>query len=518
MSRNLFKIETLLVSTLFLWGVSYAQMVVLPPAHFETLDLTVGGAATVVTGAISSYRFANGIGDVMIAVKDSLKGKPGTQLTVKLADPEENLSKWKQGAHLLLIAVPPDPKAVGKAIDLSDSDLAVMTADLKLLHRPDEVLEAARQQIQRSDSTPKEARFGIPLTLSQIVGTPLAKLGKNHSAIFADVPTDARLEKWAHDQIDSATPKTRVLGIKALSFFDTSDNVDLLRKLLGDDGWEDSYFGAGERNKILHTRANYVRREAYKTLKSFLVNVDEPVSLLPTAHDEQVEYVELMARDLTFQGFDDLWRYPNFRSLRLAGGSVPGGDLWGLAAHKSLRELSLDNTNVNDEMLTAIARGDNLEYLGLCDTAVTDAGLMNLARMKSLKTVDVGSAITDNGIAALHVVRPDIVVRRSFVSFLARFHPRRIDQPLDALVQMISSAGDLTRDRNYALVIPAEYAHGLTEALADGLPESQGWKREYYGYSRSGLESVSTGYQADYLLGVLTQPGDVLLVVHQRIY
>ena len=64
--------------------------------------------------------------------------------------------------------------------------------------------------------------------------------------------------------------------------------------------------------------------------------------------------------------------------------------------------LKLDNTNITDENLKAIALLTNLTRLHLSNTAITDAGLAHLNTLKELQLLNlVGTPVTQKGLEQL---------------------------------------------------------------------------------------------------------------------
>jgi len=505
----------------FVSGVALGQMVgPPPPTHIVTLDLTIANSPTVVVGTITLFVDPTMSGalsrEVVIRVQDTLNGPHIRDLRVWLQAPSDVMAGWKKNADRLLIAKPAGSNAICSVIDLSAENLAVMTADLKLLRRPDEVLAAARAEIHRVQPPAAGKRFSIPMPVAKIAGTPLAAQVAKRSALLIDVPSDSRLENWGRSETLSSDPSTRILGIQALGIFASDRDVPLLKRLLEDPGWQDSYSGFNERNKVLHTRTNYVRREAFTALKSMKVSVPEPVSFLPPNHDDQVEYVEALSTDLVYPNISDLYRYPHLQSIRFANGSA---NLLVLNRLETLKAVSLDNTGTPDIQLQFLSQLPALEYLGLDDTPITDTGLLELANLKSLKTVDVGSHVTDEGIQKLRRMRPDLLVRRDLYAFLEPFHPRRVDQPLQVFTENIISSEDPTGTRSYALVIPKEYADKLDETLKKELLP-RGYNHQYFGFEapRSIGGAVYTEFKPEWLAGVLADPGDRILVISKRVY
>lgn len=73
---------------------------------------------------------------------------------------------------------------------------------------------------------------------------------------------------------------------------------------------------------------------------------------------------------------------------------------------KQLVSLKLDNSNVNDSSLTAVAELGNLRRLHLSNTQITDVGLAKLAKLKELTSLNlVGTPVSSKGLIALKNVK-----------------------------------------------------------------------------------------------------------------
>jgi hypothetical protein len=164
-------------------------------------------------------------------------------------------------------------------INLSKSDLAVITADLRLLKKPAEVIASAREILRSSGSATQEME--IPVDAKRVAGTKLANRSSHFPKDFASlvVPVDERLERFAHVEIRSGNPVLRANGAVALRFFKSDANISTLKSLLDDPGWElqpsDIKTERWERNEV--------RRQAYLSLKARGVDVPVPISFRRSA-------------------------------------------------------------------------------------------------------------------------------------------------------------------------------------------------------------------------------------------
>lgn len=73
---------------------------------------------------------------------------------------------------------------------------------------------------------------------------------------------------------------------------------------------------------------------------------------------------------------------------------------------EQLITLKLDNTAVNDQSLTHIAKCKNLRRLHLNNTNISDAGVLHLAALKELQSLNlVGTKVTTDGVLKLAVLK-----------------------------------------------------------------------------------------------------------------
>ena len=69
---------------------------------------------------------------------------------------------------------------------------------------------------------------------------------------------------------------------------------------------------------------------------------------------------------------------------------------------KTLKRLTLTNTNITDESLAGLTRLENLQILELHDTDIGDTGVAHLAALPKLTHLDIGSTkVSDKGIDSI---------------------------------------------------------------------------------------------------------------------
>jgi hypothetical protein len=119
--------------------------------HAESIEYVVANADVVVIGKLTEVGDTKEIlgrdwRNVTIAVKETLKGDTWKPLRVHVPNPESVLSKWKDGSHQLLVAIQHDDSPTGTVIDLTDEKLEVVTAELKFLRKPEDVIRIAKHR------------------------------------------------------------------------------------------------------------------------------------------------------------------------------------------------------------------------------------------------------------------------------------------------------------------------------------------------------------------------------------
>lgn len=462
-----------------------------PPPHIQTLDVRMMSAAVVAIGQVVDYQLnAERKWDVRISVSEVLKGRAGSLLTVELAPSETRrrttvatqtiLAAWTQSAATLLLAVTPNQKGAPMVVELTDPELAVMTADLELLRTPEAVIAAAKAIIQQVPGVAPPPTFGLAVELRRVVDTPLdTRSGYSMSSnfLFADVPVDARLEARARGRIEAGERERRINAVQALGLFRSPANITLLRPLLDDEDWRDTFVESDGGRLLRQIQYNDIRREVYAVLRRMGAAVSEPETSRPRERDDQVIAVALDERPVTSGDLRELDRYANLECLYLASQMMTPDQWAAVGRFSGLRELYLEGSNVSDAGLAGLSVLHRLRYLGLGNTGITDAGLQALAAFPGLKKVDLGQGVTPDGVAALRRARPDITVREDEFAFLAPLRPRRVDQPFARMRNFFVGSvrtPDASGFRVYGLVFPKETARQIDAVLARELPV-RGW-------------------------------------------
>ena len=185
-------------------------------------------------------------------------------------------------------------KGQKKDSSLQRSRPPLFSLDLTLLEMPDDILKAVRMAVR--DQGPKPARQSHSVEISHF----MAELtGPSADINFVKAPIDKRLEKAAQrwitkpdevlQSVDFKLAKDkaeldewkdwergfmRTHGIRALRHFKSDENVKLLRGLLSDPSTEREL---PDDDLAPHRFAYFIRREAYKVLKEWRIDVAQPV-------------------------------------------------------------------------------------------------------------------------------------------------------------------------------------------------------------------------------------------------
>jgi len=183
--------------------------------------------------------------DVDVNVERWLKGEGNIgKYGTTIADAGERvLTDWKtQGSRVLIFQLPSNHSTVStgimvNAINLSDPDLKVLTADMQLLRDPQQVLRATENAINRHRGIQRISIVmrTLPDDIAAAFGHPNQKPRINELAdLVEDVPIDADLEHWAQSAVNSKRDTERQDAARALGYFPSDANAALLKRLLDD--------------------------------------------------------------------------------------------------------------------------------------------------------------------------------------------------------------------------------------------------------------------------------------------
>jgi hypothetical protein len=215
-----------------------------------------------VVGICGSVRCGAG-SNVVVEIEGWLKGGgQSSEMQYRINAPAEALTGWKtRSSRLLLIG---DSPGSGKAIDLSDPDLKVLTADMQVLRDPQQVLQAAQKAIDSHRNI-----YGM-FTFTRHIPLEVAKAVGRGWDMTSDVPADSDLENWAQVALYSNEVLERAEAAAALGYFPSQLNAERLKPMLNDPALLAN--GPGNINYY------FVRRNAYESL--LRMGVREPAPML----------------------------------------------------------------------------------------------------------------------------------------------------------------------------------------------------------------------------------------------
>jgi hypothetical protein len=188
------------------------------PTYVPCLDTMALNSPIVFTGEIveicGSVRCA-ATNNVVVRVDQHLKGDVSgtTQAAIDVSAPM--LAEWKaRGSRLLIFEDLPAAiglnAVTGIAIDLSDPQLEILTADMRILRYPEQVVQAAQDAIARHPGV-----YRISVFARRVPTEPARVLGYDLEHVI-NVPVDADLERWATETLDTQAPPDRAEAVRAL--------------------------------------------------------------------------------------------------------------------------------------------------------------------------------------------------------------------------------------------------------------------------------------------------------------
>lgn len=171
-------------------------------------------------------------------VEEYLKSPMEEELTPEIkqrgmfvAPPTTKYKDWMHRSCRLLIiynnSSPYDPTVIELTPDRPD----IFTADFKLLHDPDQIVQAAKDAIERTPSNVSRlctVRLMIPRDLYK--GTRW----ENGGGLMLEIPADAQLETWATEMLAHESSSKRLQAIQSLRYFKSDRNAKMVAKLLND--------------------------------------------------------------------------------------------------------------------------------------------------------------------------------------------------------------------------------------------------------------------------------------------
>jgi len=255
-------------------------------ARAESIESTVANADLVFLATLVDFRAAGN--DKMhhehvvtISIEETLKqapisrDEPYQKLSLDLSRPASVLADWKARSSRLLVACQEYAPQETIVIELVRDKLEVMSAEMTLVRDPETVIRIAKETVRRMPAHVKRVHtFELQVPREIVVGTGWEQSYDTGGHLRLSVPVNQQLEKRAQNYVRSKNPLKREEGAWALVYFKSDENLELVRSLLADPGvtyqqpaYEDK---AGE-------RIFGVRYQAYRTLKSWGINVAQPV-------------------------------------------------------------------------------------------------------------------------------------------------------------------------------------------------------------------------------------------------
>ena len=208
---------------------------------------------------------------VLFEVQESLKIKdPLTPPAVKLVLPSAgaaDLAKWKTQSSRVLVASDWESKRNGKFIDLDAEHSNTLTAGFQLLPDGDSITRAAKEIIASAPAHVKRIHT-FELKVPESIR---AKMSIFDHAIFLRVPVDKRLEKKAQILMRSKVPHERTIGLRAIRYFKTKDNIATTRDLLADP-FKQRHHATKQQFDVYE-----VRKEAWNNFLVWGVEADKPI-------------------------------------------------------------------------------------------------------------------------------------------------------------------------------------------------------------------------------------------------
>lgn len=280
MMRDAFSMLLIVILVLLaIGGAARAQPLV---AYTESIESTVGNADLVFIAKLVEFADAEQLDgrevhNATIAIEETLKKdlftiEPYRRLQLYIPRKQSVLTDWKNRSCRLLVAYGGYEPFATTVIELVPGKMQVFKADFTLLRDPDAVIRAAEDTIRRMPPAIRRIHtFGLQVPPELVAKTDW----REYHGLVLSVPVNEQLEKRALQFLRSESYQDREQGIRALRYFKSDENIARARKLLDDSGW--AYLYHAHENNGIEVRIYGVRLEAYRTLRSWGVNVETPM-------------------------------------------------------------------------------------------------------------------------------------------------------------------------------------------------------------------------------------------------
>lgn len=280
--------------------------------------------------------------------------------------------------------------------------------------------------------------------LSGLESLPIKTLKLSRSSI-----TDKGLEKVAKIKTLNALYLNRVYGITAEGLKNLTNLKNLTYLTLNATGVGDDALKVVAQIKtleVLRLMDNSISEKAllpfsgHPSLKDIDVNrgnTGDGIAALRTV--KSLEILRVGTSGVTDEGVKAISGLPNLKGFHIQGNPITGkslrliaswpalNDLWiidtdikpqelrFLRNARRLEILRVDDLHINDENITELTRLNQIKQLTLQFNDITDRGLIKLASMPNLVSVNVSGCknISNAGIAKLHRVRPGLNIINS---------------------------------------------------------------------------------------------------------
>lgn len=148
-----------------------------------------------------------------------------------VSPPTTKYKDWMDRSCLLLIILNDASSHSPTIIELAPNRAEIFTAGFRLLHDPGEILQAAKDAIDR---TPGSVRRLCTHRLLLPQETYKGSRWAGRDGLMLEVPADAQLEKWAIGSLDHQNPWNRLQAARSMRYFKSDQNAQLVAKLLDD--------------------------------------------------------------------------------------------------------------------------------------------------------------------------------------------------------------------------------------------------------------------------------------------
>lgn len=252
--------------------------------HAESIESLVANSDLVFIAKlekVSEAERADGreVHQVTIAIEDTLKQDlfcdPYERLSTYAPGPASVLEDWTKRSCRLLVTLDSDAPRATRFFELEEGKLEIFTADLTLLRKPDEVIQAAREAARQMPSGVKRIHtFKLKVPRELAADTQWEPYYHTSGHLVLSVPADDQLQKRALGYLRSDDYQQRAEGAKALRFFKSDENVARLKPLLDDPArYLRHHAEEGRGREAIYI----VRYAAYETLKAWQIDVEQPV-------------------------------------------------------------------------------------------------------------------------------------------------------------------------------------------------------------------------------------------------